>query len=59
LVHHITFTDSVCDLKEAVSQGTFSMVYVSDNAKVADVLHVRFTSIFKSGKSSSFQAQFF
>jgi hypothetical protein len=39
LVHHLTLTDSVGNLQKSVCQGTFSVVYMGDYAKISDILH--------------------
>jgi hypothetical protein len=36
--------------KRTVSQGGFAVVNMSDNAKITDVLHVRFTLFFEVAK---------
>ena len=50
LVHHITVADGAGALQQPVSQCRFAVVYMCDNAKIADVLHVRFTSFFRWAK---------
>src|SRR6516164_2043886 len=40
LIHHFTFTDGIGHLQESVSKGGFTMINMSDDAKIADILHV-------------------
>ena len=40
LVHHVAFADCVCGLQKAVRQGGFSVVDMSDDAKIPDIIHV-------------------
>lgn len=38
LVHHFPFIDSVGSLQKAVCKGGFTMIYMSYNAKIPDIL---------------------
>ena len=39
LGHHIPHGDCLGDLKQAVRQGAFTVIYMGNDAKVADILH--------------------
>jgi hypothetical protein len=40
LVHHIPFADGFGMLQQSVGQGAFTVVNMSDDAKIPDILHV-------------------
>ena len=39
LGHHVPHSDSFGDLQQTVRQGAFTVIYMGNDAKVADILH--------------------
>src|SRR5262245_62106478 len=53
LVHHLTFADRVGRLQEPVGQGGFAVVDMSNDAKIADVLHYALCLVFRMRKGKA------